>query len=129
MRRLFRSGHVGEADVELGTSSLEGDYRCAYCGQPFARLGRFVAHGAHCCTVECVAAYTRHRLHGTQDDHDALEQRYGRRVVCAPADTRLAARQEWLIECRAQLDDDERRVADREMRNVLLRRACCRRCP
>ncbi len=130
MQRFFHH----EPPLAVGDSSLSGVYRCNYCREPFAQLGRFqilvssndgtqlVAGPGNFCTLECAAAHNAFKSRDVGSDacknrHALLERRHGRRIAHAPLPgvMRETKRAVWLPACREQLEDDERMLADREL--------------
>lgn len=122
--------------IEVGSSSLVGDYVCSYrkCSGSYAQLGRFQALSfgsdgrivarAAVCTPECAASYNRYVLSACDPEsdeararHAMLEKVYGRRIQPAPAPSRTqdTDRMDWLRVCRAQLSPAEQEVAEREL--------------
>lgn len=139
MERFF--GAVAAPPVlRVNDSSLVGPHTCPYCSESFAQLGRFqilvpndaqtalVARGDFC-TPECAAAANMRRSRDAGTDacanrHALLERRHGRRIVAAPGAAR-GTRAAWLRVCREQLDEEEARMAERELyvEKIDLRRA------
>lgn len=132
MQRFF----CAEAPLLVGDSSLVGVYRCDYCHEPFAQLGRFqilvsnddctqfVPGKGNFCTPECAAGHNTYKSRDAGSDacknrHALLERRYGRRIACAPMPRVLRSgtvrRAAWLTQCREQLEHEERIVAEREL--------------
>jgi Fe-S-cluster-containing dehydrogenase component len=116
---------------EPGSSMLTGPFHCDYCTLACAQRERFslwptetVASGTFC-QPECAAAYNRYCLQttvGAQERHDRLEQRYKRRIQCAPTKKQILenklTRDAWLVICREQLDPEELAIAQQELVTV-----------
>jgi hypothetical protein len=129
MERLFGPAAAAEK-CSVGDASLQGRYQCDYCREPYAQRGRFqvpvrsssdaaaaVSWTHSFCTPECAAGYGHASL-SSRYDHALLEQRHSRRIQYAPPPAALRRglwRSEWLLVCRAQLDEAEMRAVEMEM--------------
>lgn len=127
------------APIEVGGLFLQGEFFCDYCEEEYAQQNRFqilvpdnqqkhlIGKGSFC-TPECCAAYNNYLSKNTNSDecknrHTVLEQRYGRKIVCAPPPRLLykydkangLMRSVWLRGCREQLQGDDIETARKEL--------------
>jgi hypothetical protein len=131
MKRFFPNNNNEIPDPEPGASSLEGPYRCEYCGQSHAQEDRFqiyvptndgskiVGKGTFC-LPECAAAYNLYMttdLKHAEYRHGLIEKQAGRRVFAAPPPRvmRGMERSMWVNECRWGLNEVERRIGEVEL--------------